>query len=197
MRPRVLITHNRPMKKRILAAVLASLTLSACSKKTDSVYSVYKVEAEGVRLEVPTTWRQFGARWNGLGGAPGGPPFTRFIAESDPQHEGVILGAYLSLTQIKKGTHRTDNEDMLFKQKLPGVRPAQFKGFDARSYITEYRYQSGGDSPEGIDIPMKSEGIVIDTPNAYFVLELRANTEVYDKYLPALDHAKKTLTIEL
>lgn len=182
------------MTKFVLSALIAVLTLSACSKKTDGEYSVYKVEAEGVSLEVPTDWRQFGARWNGLGGAPGGPPFTRFIAESDPQHEGVILGAYLSLTQVKKGTHRTEKEDMLFKQKLPGVSPVQFKGFDARSYITEYRYQTG-EGEGGIDIPMKSEGIVIDTPNAYYVLEFRANTEVYDKYRPALEHAKATLTI--
>ncbi len=182
------------MTKYLLPAVITALVLCACSKKTTGEYSVYTVEEEGVSLEVPTAWRQFGARWNDLGGAPGGPPFTRFIAESDPQHEGVILGAYLSLTLVKKGTHRTDNEEMLFNKKLPGVSPIKFKKFDARTYITEYRYQTGN-GVNAIDIPMKSEGLVIDTPNAYFVLEFRANTEVYYKYRPALAHAKATLTI--
>ncbi|MFH2201620.1 MAG: hypothetical protein ABIJ96_00750 [Elusimicrobiota bacterium] len=179
------------MRRLILPALLGTFLFSGCAKPAGSEYAGYRVAEENLSLEVPKDWRQFGARWNGLGGAPNGPAFTRFIAESLPQHEGVILGAYISLTRVKKGADRSDLERALFTTKLPGVEPAKFAGFEARVYVTEYQYQI-----EDLSIPMRAEGVVIDAPAAYFVLEYRANSKVFEKYRADFAHAKKTFQLK-
>lgn len=184
---------------QILSAAFILLhLLGGCSPKSEGglAYTRYEVKEADVSLEVPSGWRRFGARWNGYGGAPKGPAFTRFIAQSEPQHEGVILGAYLSLTRVVKKEDRTDSEDALFSKDIPGVTKGNFGGMETREYLTEYRYKIDDETIAGIDVPMKSEGIVFNRPDAYFILEYRANTQVYDKYRPALDRAKASLTFE-
>lgn len=184
------------MRRTACAAVLsAAALLCACSKEDGFVYITYEVPEAGASLEAPAGWRRFGARWGGYGGAPGGPAFTRFIAESEPQHDGLILGAYISLTRVDKKRDTTESEEALFRGGIPGVAKTHYGKLDARTYKFEYRYRYDEEHKPSLDVPMRTEGVAIDAPDAYFVLEYRANEQVYPKYRPAFLHAVKTLDI--
>lgn len=171
--------HNFRMKKISLCLALA--LSAACSKAP--VYEAYRDPA-GFSLEAPKDWPR------DADPAPAGKLASRteFIGDAEPQDEGVILGAVLSVTRLS----RKAGDKMLAPTKALFPDDAATAAV-SKPYTRDYEH--GGPTPMhqgAAAIPMHSEGKVYRTADAYFVVELRAVREKFEKHRPALDRALAT-----
>ena len=164
--------------KTILAC---ALLVAGCSKVP--TYEPYRDPA-GFSLEAPKEWPR------DADPAPAGKLATRteFVGEAQPQDEGVILGAVLTVTRLsrKAGAKMLADTKALFPDDA--ATAAESKPF-ARDY------EHGGSTPmhQGAKaVPMHVEGKVFRTADAYFVVELRAVRDRFEKHRPSFDRALAT-----
>ncbi len=162
--------------------LLAALVLVAGCQKAPS-YEVYR-DAAGFSLEAPKDWPR------DPDSAPAGKPVvtTEFIGDAQPQDEGIALGAVLTVTRLS----RKAGEKMLAPTKAlfpdDAATPAESKPFSRD-------YEHGGPTPMhqgAVPVPMRVEGRVFRTADAFFVVEMRAVRGKFDKNRHALERALAT-----
>lgn len=163
--------------------ILAALFISVGCKKAPS-YEAYHDAGAGYSLEAPNGWPR------DADPSPAGKPAvtTEFIGDAQPQDEGIALGAVLTVTRLS----RKAGEKMLAPTKAlfpdDSATPAESKPY-ARDY------EHGGPTPmhqDAAPIPMRVEGRVFRTADAFFVVEMRAVRGKFDKNRHALDRALAT-----
>lgn len=163
--------------------ILSALILSAGCRKAPS-YEAYRDAGAGFSLEAPKGWPR------DADPAPAGKlaATTEFIGDAEPQAEGVALGAVLTVTRLS----RKAGEKLLAPTKAlfpdDAATPAESKPY-ARDY------EHGGPTPmhqDAATIPMRVEGKVFRTADAFFVVELRAVRAKFEKNRPALERALAT-----
>ncbi len=162
--------------------LLAALILLAACRQGPS-YEPYR-DAAGFFLDAPKGWPR------DADPAPTGKLASRteFIGDAHPQHEGVILGAVISVTRLS----RKADDKMLASTKAlfsdDSAAPAESK-----SYARDYEH--GGPTPMhqgAAAVPMHVEGKVFRTADAFFIVELRAVRDKFEKHRPALERALAT-----
>jgi len=160
----------------------AALLLSAACRKAPS-YEPYR-DAAGFSLEAPKEWPR------DADPAPAGKLASRteFIGEAEPQDEGVILGAVLSVTRLS----RKAGDKMLAPTKVLFPDDAATAA-ESKPYTRDYEH--GGPTPMhqgAAAVPMHVEGKVYRTADAFFVVELRAVRDRFEKHRPSLERALAT-----
>jgi len=160
----------------------AALILSAACRQAPS-YESYR-DAAGFSLEAPKGWPR------DADPAPAGKlaSTTEFIGDAQPQDEGVVLGAVISVTRLsrKAGDKILASTKALFPNDA--AAPAESKPY-ARDY------EHGGPTPMhqgAAAVPMHVEGKVFRTADAFFIVELRAVRDKFERHRPALERALAT-----
>lgn len=164
----------------LLAAVLSAA--AGCSKAP--VFESYRDAGAGYSLEVPKDWPR------DADPAPAGKLATRteFVGEAQPQDEGLILGAVLTVTRLSRKAD--DNLLAGTKALFPDDAAAA-----AESGPLARDYEHGGPTPMhqgAAAVPMRAEGKVFRTADAFFVVELRAVRGKFEKHRPVLARALST-----
>ena len=189
--------------RSLLVAALVLAGLSACRAKP---HTVAYVDPSGLfRAEIPDTWRRDGDK--DLSRKP--VAVVSFIGEISSQDEGLPVGAVINVTRITRLANEVpggdkgyaafqrnwlSRSDALFggpKNVLPEDQKALLSlpvadetigGRKAKVYRQEYRQ---GNPIHSTSAPaMRLEDAVIQTPEAYYVLEYRATQDLFDKYYP-------------
>jgi hypothetical protein len=166
------------MKRYILIVLTAA---AACGKKAPT-YEAFKSDA-GFSLEAPKEWpREAG---------PAGKPavVTEFIGDVQPQDEGVALGAVLTVTKLS----RKDAAASLLKDTKALFPDDAATAAESKPYSRDYEH--GGPSPmhqNAAPVPMRVEGKVFRTADAFYVVELRGVRSKFDANRPVLERALAT-----
>jgi len=162
-------------------ALLSVLGVFAGCRKA-AVYEPYRDAGAGFSLEAPKGWPRDGS-------AAGKPIVTtEFIADMQPQAEGVALGAVLTVTRLSRGA----GNKLLASTKALFPDDAATNA-ESKPYSREYDH--GGPTPlhqGAVPIPMRVEGKVFRTADAFYVVELRAVREKFEKNHHALERALAT-----
>lgn len=164
----------------LLAAVL--IATAGCSKAP--VYEPYRDAGAGYSLEVPKDW----PRDADPAAAGKLASRTEFIGDAEPQDEGLILGAVLTVTRLSRraGDKLLADTKALFPDDAASAAESGPLGRD---------YEHGGPTPlhqSAEAIPMRAEGKVFRTADAFFVVELRAVRGKFEKHRPVLARALAT-----
>lgn len=166
---------------KYLSLCLALVATAGCSKGPS--YEPYR-DPVGYSLEVPKGWPR------DADPAASVKPASRieFIGDAEPQDEGLILGAVLSVTRLsrKAGDRVLASTKALFPDDA---------ATEAVSKPLSRDYEHGGPTPlhqGSIAVPMHAEGKVFRTADAFFVVELRAVRTKFEKHRHALEHALAT-----
>jgi hypothetical protein len=163
--------------------IFAALFVSVGCKKAPS-YEPYRDAGAGYSLEAPKDWPR------DADPAPAGKPSvtTEFIGDIEPQDQGIALGAVLTVTRLS----RKAGEKMLAPTKAlfpdDAATPAESKPYSRD-------YEHGGPTPmhqNAAPIPMRVEGRVFRTADAFFVVEMRAVRGKFEKNRHALERALAT-----
>ena len=162
---------------------LAQLVLVAGCQKSPS-YEVYRDPSSGFSLEVPMGWSHEGT-------APTATKpvvSTQFIGDAQPQDGGIPLGAVLSVTRLSRGA----GEKLLAPTKalFPDDAPTPA---ESKPYSRDYEH--GGPTPlhpNKTPIPMRVEGRVYRTSDAFFVVELCGVRDRFHRNHHALRQALAT-----
>jgi hypothetical protein len=174
-------------------ALLALLAAAACSKAP--VFEPVADAAQGYSLEAPKDWpRETAAAPERLASE------TVFVGDAEPQDEGTPLGAVLVVTRLTRrpeavkvpaAARKAFEERVLAPTRalFPDDGPAP-----ARSEPYSRDYEHGGTSPlhGGAPVPMRVEGRVFRTADAFFVVELRGARAKFEKNRPVLERALAT-----
>lgn len=161
--------------------ILAALVVSAGCRKAPS-YEAYRDAGAAFSMEAPKGWPRESS--------PAGRPVstTEFIGDPEPQDEGVVLGAVLTVTRLSRGA----GEKILASTKAlfpdDGPSPAQ-----SERYSRDYEH--GGPTPMHQGAPsvaMRVEGRVFRTADAFYAVELRATKEKFERHRGALERALAT-----
>ena len=167
------------MRRLIFAALLVSV---GCKRAPS--YEAYRDAGAGYSLEAPKGWPR------DADPSPAGKPSvtTEFIGDAQPQDEGIALGAVLTVTRLS----RKAGEKMLAPTKAlfpdDAATPAESKPYSRD-------YEHGGPTPMhqgAAPVPMRVEGRVFRTADAFFVVEMRAVRGKFDKNRHALERALAT-----
>ncbi len=167
------------MKNISLCAVL--VLAAGCSKAPS--YEPYR-DPSGFSIDAPKGWP------HDADPAPAGKPAVRteFIGDAQPQDEGVILGAVLTVTRLsrKAGDKVIGSTKALFPDDA--ASPAESKMF-----VRDYEHGGPTSMHQGAAaVPMHVEGKVFRTEDAFFVVELRAVRAKFEKHHHALERALAT-----
>ncbi len=164
------------MRLPLLAVLILS---SACSKAPS--YEPYSDAGAGFSFEAPKGWPR------DADPSPTGKPVvtTEFIGDAEPQDEGLALGAVLTVTRLsrKAGEKILAPTKALFPDDAPTAA-------ESKPYSRDYEH--GGPTPlhqDAAAIPMRVEGRVFRTRDAFFVVELRGVRAKFDKNRHALERA--------
>lgn len=162
--------------------LLAALVVSAACRKAPS-YEAYRDPA-GFSLEAPSGWPR------DPDPAPAGKPVTRteFIGDPSPQDQGYILGAVLTVTKMT----RTAPAKALESTKAHFPDDAATAA-ESKLFARDYEY--GGPTPmhqSAAAVPMHAEGKIFRTPDAFYVVELRAVRSKFEAHRSALTKALAT-----
>ena len=163
--------------------ILAALIVSAGCRKAPS-YEAYRDEGAGFAVETPKGWPA------DADPAPKGKAVatTEFIGDPQPQAEGVVLGAVLTVSRLS----RRAGEKMLASTKALFPDDAA-TAVESERYSRDYEH--GGPTPmhqNAVPVPMRVEGKVFRTADAFYVVELRAAREKFEKNRHALERALAT-----
>ncbi len=157
------------------------IAVAGCTRAPS--YELYRDPA-GYSLEAPKSW----PRDADPAAASKLAATTEFIGEINPQDEGVILGAVLTVTRLS----RKAGEKMLASTKALFLDDAATPA-ESKRLVRDYEH--GGPTPfhlGSVAVPMHAEGKVFRTADAYFVVELRAVRDRFEKHRPTLDRALAT-----
>jgi hypothetical protein len=187
------------MRKAPLFAL--ALAIAACRAKPHPM--AYADPSGLFRCEVPDTWRRDGDK--DLSRKP--VAVISFIGEVQSQDEGLPLGAVINVTRISRNKADVPGgdkgyavfqknwllrSDALFggpKDALPDnqkpvlaltISDETIGGLKARVFRQDYA--QGNPIHNTNAPPMRLEDAVVQTPEAYYVLEYRATKDLFDKH---------------
>lgn len=166
------------MRRLLLAVFVAG---AACGKKAPT-YEAFKDSERGFSLEAPKEWpREAG---------PAGKPavVTEFIGDAQPQDEGVALGAVLTVTRLSRKAAPN-----LLKETKALFTDDSATAAESKPYARDYEH--GGPTPmhqNATPIPMRVEGKVFRTADAFYVVELRGVRGKFEANRPTLQRALAT-----
>lgn len=160
--------------------LVAARVVSAGCRKAPS-YEAYRDAGAAFSLDAPKGWPR------DADPAPAGKPAvtTEFIGDPEPQDEGVVLGAVLSVTRLSRGA----GGKMVASTKALFPDDAATAA-ESKRYARDYEH--GGPTPMhqgGAPVPMHVEGKVFRTADAFYVVELRATREKFERHRQALERA--------
>lgn len=172
-------------------ALVVLLAAAACSKTP--AFEPFKDPSLGFSLEAPRGW---------VRDADPAPETrlaatVRFIGDAQPQDEGEPLGAVLTISRL---TRRPDEAAApaaarkAFAERVLAPTRALFADdgpapAESKPYARDYEH--GGPTPlhSGAPVPMRVEGRVFRTHDAYFVVELKGVREKFERHRPVLEKA--------
>lgn len=200
--------------RRFLAPGAALLLAAACAKQG---YEPYQDPEGGYSFDAPKGWAVEGNA--GLGRKP--VSTALFVGHVAAQDEGVPLGAVLSVTKLYRARAAHPGGDKAFQEfrrtvllptevlfgeapasALPenlrqglagGVKDTTLAGLPAKTYRREFEHYNRLHMPK--PVAMRLEDVVVQTPEAYFVLEYRATRELFDKHYGAFKKAKDSFRL--
>lgn len=174
---------------RVRLLVIAMLA-AACSGPPDFIQ--YQEPGGAFSAEVPKRWEldERGA----FSRRPVGEVW--WIGKVSDDHEGWPIGAIIYVRRMEKNPDKrnkiyikwdlADTQALFTQKKFPAglrVEKSTFLGFDAREFSRDYDEKLGGGWHGKVRIvPARAEGVVLDTPESYYVLEYRATKDLFDKY---------------
>lgn len=110
-------------------------------------------------------------------------------------HEEWPFGASISVRRLEKNPDKrnknyikwdlADTQALFAGRELSGLKVTHTSllGFDARAFEREYEQDFGGGCFGKLrSRPTRAEGVVIDTPDAYYALEYSAAKDLFEKY---------------
>lgn len=197
--------------KRFLAAALILAT--GCARTQE--FKTYKDPGGDFSLTIPADWVPEAD--------PDRKPasVTSFLTKKTIYDEGQPLGPVLHVTKFyrNRSSHPGTNEDFKAYQEnilfptdilfgasvdlLPAhkrsdltknVRDTRISGIPAKTYQKSFEYTTAP-MHGNKKFSVKLEDIVIQTPEAYYVLEYRATKELFDKYYFAFEKASETFRL--
>jgi hypothetical protein len=175
--------------RRALALLLIA---AACTKAP--VYEPLSDSALGYAMDAPKGW----ARDDAPDAAGRLAATTTFVGDAEPQSEGEPLGAVLSVTRLLRDPAAAKASPAARKAFAEGVLAptrALFPDDGPHAAASERYgrdYEHGGPSPlhgSARPVPMRVEGRVLRTADAYFVVELRGERSKFDRHRPVLERA--------
>lgn len=193
-----------------LAAMALLVVLEGCGRAP--VFETYRDPSGAFTMDVPKGWQR-----DGDPDTTRRPvAVTAFIGQVAVQDEGTPLGAVLYVTRLSRradhpkgekafrdykralleptaalfsGNRRGLTEEM--RKGLPQqIEKLEMGGFPARTYRREFRHFNPLHMSEAV--PMRLEDAVVETPEAYFVLEYRATADLFEKHYHAFQRARAT-----
>lgn len=179
------------------------LTAVGCSHKPS--FQQFK-DASGVfAADLPSNWHRGGQ--DDLGRRPAAT--MTWVGEVAEESEGRQLGAMIHISRFqrkdvpsdfKKST--LDPADTMFSpDPLPADAPANIasltiSGHPARRYRRDFEAVLGGGLHQTKGpFAMRLEDIVVQTPDAYYVLEYRATKALFDKHYQAFERLASTFRL--
>lgn len=178
---------------------------AACSHEPS--YEAFRENSGQFSAEVPSNWHRDGQE--NLQRKPAST--MTWIAEVTAESSGSQVGAMIHINRFER-----QNVPMSFKKSTldisdamfgPGPLPAgapekistfTISGFPARRYNRDFEVVLGGGMHRTVGpIAMRIEDLVIQTPSAYYVLEYRATTALYDKHYPAFKRLADTFQLTI
>lgn len=189
---------------RIRAGLLpVLLAVIGCSQEPS--YREFKEASGEFAADIPLKWLRDGQ--DDLRRVPAAS--MTWIAEVAEESEGNQVGAMIHISRFqrkdapsnfKKST--LDPTDMMFGSgPLPPGAPANvssltMSGHPARRYRRDFEaVLGGGMHPAKGPIAMRLEDIVVQTPDAYYVLEYRATKALFDKHYQAFERLAATFRL--
>jgi hypothetical protein len=187
--------------------VLAALMASSCAQKP--VFELYRDPGGDYSLEVPKGWPRAGNA--DLKRKPNS--VISFIGRNEPSDEGTPLGAVLYVTKFyrqrsdfpgdAKGFDAYRQEVLAPSEALFGAGPLpagaprvsdmRLGGLAAKTYRRDYEHFNRLHMPK--PVAMRLEDVVIQTREAFYVLEYRATSELFDRYHYAFEKAKASFQL--
>jgi hypothetical protein len=181
---------------RRFAAISLLLTAAACGSETS--FKSWQEPRLRVSFDVPADWTMYG---DGGTGQPAG--FALFVHEPSTRVEDQWIGPNIMIHRLS----RVDSEypspgyrdralapaESAFNDKSPGISSATVAGLPSREFSINYKLNVPKKDGAPAEVPMRSAALVIQKPEAYYILEFRSNQRDYGQFFPVYDRAKRTL----
>lgn len=172
---------------RKAAPLVVLLLTAACSKP--QAYVAFS-DPSGFSADVPSGWTR-----------SGDADFSRrpvavltWIGVMTAQDEGIPIGAVINVTRVSRKREDLKDERSWQRYKADWLDRseslfAKTMG-DSAAFTQKFTMENKlhGLKPTAIQL----EDVVLRTPDAYWVLDYRATTALYDKHRPAFERLKKT-----
>lgn len=176
------------MMRILIGVCLGIATLAACSRPPSFIE--YREPGGAFVVQAPSQWHL----------DERGPFSRRPVGEvwwigNVGEYEDWPFGAVISVRRLDKNPDKrnknyikwdlADTQALFAGRQLQGLKvtKASLLGFDAREFEREYEeFFGGGCFGKLRSRPTRAEGVVIDTPDAYYVLEYRTKRELFEKY---------------
>lgn len=179
------------------------LSVIGCAQK-DS-FQRFKDASGEFESDVPANWRREGQ--DDLGRRPAAT--MTWVGEVAEESEGRQLGAMIHISRFQRKDVPSDfkkstldpTDSMFGPGPLPAGAPADItaltvSGHPARRYQRGFEVVLGGGLHQTKGpVAMRLEDIVVQTPDAYYVLEYRAVKTLFDKHYRAFDRLVSTFRL--
>jgi hypothetical protein len=188
---------------RRFAAISLLLAAAACGSETP--YKAWQDPRIHLGCEVPADWTMYGDP------GPGKPiGFDLFVHEPSVRVEDQWLGPNLVIHRLSRKSSDLPNPEVFegyradvlassekaFADRSPNISTAAVAGIPARSFTIDYQLkvpqQKGGNAM----VDMKSASVVMEKPEAFYIIEYRSNTREFETFYPVFERAKRTLRFD-
>jgi hypothetical protein len=183
---------------RRFAVISLILAAAACGSETS--YKAWQDPRLGVSFDAPADWTMYG---DGGSGKPVG--FVVFVHEPSYRVDDQWIGPNILIHRLSRKTPDYPSPasrdaylaatEQAFNDKSPGVSSAPVAGVTARELGIDYvlaKHQANG---EPAKMPMRSVSVIMQKPDAYYVLEYRCNQKEFGNFLPVFERAVRTLRL--
>lgn len=181
-----------------------SLMLAAACNKSTSYQSFQEASGQFI-ADLPVEWHRDGQ--DDLARRPAAT--MTWIGAVEAEKEGRQVGAMIHISRFQRKDaplafkrSTLDPTDTMFGPgPLPAgapsvVIPLSIDGRPARRYRRDFEEILGGGMHGTTNpIPMRLEDVVIETPDAYFVLEYRATRNIFEKHHPVFERLISTFRL--
>lgn len=180
------------------------ITAVGCSHRTS--FQQFKEATGEFAADLPSNWHREGQ--DDLGRRP--TATMTWIAEVAAESEGRQLGAMIHISRFERKDAPVDfkkstldpTDTMFGPGPLPADAPANINsltigGHPARRYRRDFEVVLGGGLHKAKGpFAMRLEDIVVQTPDAYYVLEYRATKTLFVKHYHAFERLAATFRLE-
>lgn len=175
--------------KTILPLLAAVLLAAGCSKKVEYVH--YE-DPTGFSADVPAKWPRL--KDPDLTHKPSA--MMEWVGVDAPQYAGEILGAVIHVSRISRKREDVPPKLSWEKYSADFLAPAEKifanQSGDTAEATKETTLQDRSPFHTLAPTAIKTDLVVLRTPDAYWVLNYTATKENFDKYAPAFERLKAT-----